>query len=53
MNIPEQGNLICRICAIKSGLRPPAAAIWHYATCVKCHNKEAVTEQLKADGKPA
>ncbi len=47
MNIPEQGNLMCRSCGQKSGLRPSESAIWHYATCVRCRYKNAVTEQVK------
>jgi predicted nucleic-acid-binding Zn-ribbon protein len=47
MNIPEQSNLLCRKCGQKTGCGFSPAAIWHYATCVKCHNKEAVTEHLK------
>lgn len=47
MNIPEQGNLICRPCGRKDGMQPLASAIWHYATCVKCRRKDSVTEQAK------
>lgn len=47
MNIPEQGRLFCRGCGQKEGLQAPAAAIWHYVTCVRCRSKQAVTEQVK------
>ncbi|MBP0600768.1 hypothetical protein J8I26_21845 [Herbaspirillum sp. LeCh32-8] len=48
MNVPEQINLMCRRCGSKEGLRAPASALWHYATCIKCRYKQAVTEQVKA-----
>lgn len=47
MNVPEQGSLMCRSCGFKEGMRAPAKALWHYATCVRCHSKEAVTVQEK------
>ncbi|WP_167541852.1 hypothetical protein [Herbaspirillum rhizosphaerae] len=49
MNIPEQGQLVCGPCGLKSGYKIPVSAIWHYATCIKCHTKHSVTAQVKPD----
>ena len=53
MNIAEQGKFICRKCGQKEGLLPLATAVWHYATCIKCRAKDAVTEQEKTKPMPA
>jgi len=46
MNIPEQGELVCLACGQKHGYKIPLPAIWHYATCIKCHDKSSVTKQI-------
>lgn len=47
MNSEYQTYWICIPCGKKHGYQITANATWHFARCLECHIKDAVTEQTK------